>query len=183
MLAPLGVYNLDDGSVNMAELYAIGGALDDCAAEAMEIERESVVPTAEEYGLTNYETILATRPVREGAEVRRSAIRSLLLIDDASFTPGALNSAVSGCGISAEVRETEKKYTVKVNFPDTRGIPDNTESIMSRIEQILPCHLDIKYEYLFPTWEQIEAAFPRWNIAETENVTWQDLERYVPPEK
>ena len=51
LLSPLGIYNLDGGSVNGAELYALGRALDRTGQRLETVERESVTATAEDEGL------------------------------------------------------------------------------------------------------------------------------------
>ena len=62
LLSPLGVYDLGDGSVNGAELYALGEALDRTARRLETVERESVAATAEEEGLDRREALFARRP-------------------------------------------------------------------------------------------------------------------------
>ena len=51
LLSPLGIYNLDGSSVNGAELYALGRALDRTGQRLETVERESVTATAEDEGL------------------------------------------------------------------------------------------------------------------------------------
>ncbi len=71
LLSPLGVYDLGDGSVNGAELYALGEALDRTARRLETVERESVAATAEEEGLDRREALFARRPAAVTAQARR----------------------------------------------------------------------------------------------------------------
>ena len=68
LLSPLGVYDLGDGSVNGAELYALGEALDRTARRLETVERESVAATAEEEGLDRREAHFARRPAAVTAQ-------------------------------------------------------------------------------------------------------------------
>ena len=86
LLSPLGVYDLGDGSVNGAELYALGEALDRTARRLETVERESVAATAEEEGLDRREALFARRPAAVTARERRDAVAALLQIDGDSLT-------------------------------------------------------------------------------------------------
>ena len=101
LLAPLGVYDLTEGSVNGAELYALGVLLDQIG-ERMELaERESLTATAEDEGLRRREALFARRPAAVTAAERRAAIAALLQIDGDSLTPSAINHTLLGSGIRA----------------------------------------------------------------------------------
>ncbi len=179
LLRPLDVYDLD-GECTAAELYAEGKILDDALEPAEELERECVMETAETYGLSEYEKLLPLRPVSGTTNDRRNALKSLLSIDDMSFTESILNDVISGCGIPAAVRETEDWYTAEVSFPGLKGKPRELDILRERIENILPCHLNISYRFIFLTWRELESASLTWNGIETGNMTWFDLEGCEP---
>ena len=48
LLEPLGVYDLTAGTINGAELYALGGSLDAVSEMLDTVERESLTATAED---------------------------------------------------------------------------------------------------------------------------------------
>lgn len=62
LLSPLGIYDLGGGSVNGAELYALGQILDRTGRRLEIVERESVTTTAEDEGLRRREAPFARRP-------------------------------------------------------------------------------------------------------------------------
>ena len=64
-----------------------------------------------------------------------------------SFTLAAMNDTLRGCGIPAQVEETEDPLEVVVSFPGVEGIPAGFEQTKARIEEILPCHLLVKYHF------------------------------------
>ena len=46
-----------------------------------------------------------------------------------------------------QVEETEDPLEVVVSFPGVEGIPAGFEQTKARIEEILPCHLLVKYQF------------------------------------
>jgi hypothetical protein len=175
LLRPLGVYSLDDG-YGAAELYALGQELDGCCEKLQAAETESIIPTATGAGLEAYEALVTNIPAYTGIKTRRQALMGLIQIDDTCFTRDALCRILSGCGLPAQVDETDEKYVVAVSFPKNRGIPENFEAIKARVEEILPCHLNVEYILSYPTWGELEAAYPTW--ADTVGLSWSDLESY-----
>lgn len=176
LLAPLRIYELEWGS-GADELDAAGAALDEIYDRLLVIERESSVVTAQDEGLSAYEEILPYAAGIGTLEERRSAICAFLSIDDASFTTADIQRTIVGCGTSALVHETESPDTVRVSFPAKRGIPDGIEQMQQSIESILPCHLLVEYVYVYPTWEEMEAAFALWSDIEQAGMTWNMMEK------
>jgi len=129
LLRPLGVYAMS-GLYGSAELESIGGVMDASSTALAELEKESVIPTAESYGLEAYEQMLPSRPAYSNLATRRAAIQALLRIDESAFTVDMLRSTISGCGISATVEETDKWYTVEVRFPEVKGRPEEIEKLL-----------------------------------------------------
>lgn len=78
LLAPLGIYDLEKGSISEAMVHAAGQALDQTEQSMERTERESLVATALEEGLERRETLFARRPVAETVEDRRAAITALM---------------------------------------------------------------------------------------------------------
>lgn len=183
LLRPLGVYDME-GRWHSGELAAQGKALDSVDAELERIAREMLLTTAEDAGLEAVEQLLARRPVAETVQRRRAALAALLRIGGDSFTAGALNDTLAGCGLNAQVTETGEPGTVEVCFPEVPGIPDGFERMRKIIEDILPCHLLIRYVYWYITWAQMERWYPTWGVLEGKQFTWGELEKAVyPPEE
>lgn len=178
LLRPLRIYELDSG-YGAEELETQGEQLDEIFAALNKAEAEAIVPTAEDYGLSAYEKLLPYVPSYISLEDRRRAIMALLRIDGCSFTPEELQATISGCGIYATVKETDEWYTVRVQFPECRGMPENFEQLKKRIDQILPCHLNIEYYFDFITWLILERTFMTWAELEALNLSWAQLETYV----
>lgn len=168
------------GPATAGELEAVGAALDGAAAAALEtVEREMLLTTAEGDGLERIEALLARRPVTSVLERRRAALAALLRIGGDSFTLSAINDNLAGCGLNAVASETEEPGVVEVRFPEVPGIPDGFAEMRAIIEDILPCHLEIRYVYWYITWAMLQARFQTWGEIESLGLSWSALEKLV----
>jgi hypothetical protein len=177
LLAPLHIYELDAG-YSAAEIDTLGKSLDTCCVYFEESHRESVIQTAESFGLYEYETIMPYIPAYADLESRRNALMALLQTDETCFTASALNRIISSCGISATVEEMDVWYTVRIQFPGTIGIPSNFEAVKRRIEQVIPCHLNIRYDLVLTKWDDLEADFKTIGAPFSAEMTFEDMELY-----
>ena len=78
--------------------------------------------------------------------LRQTAI-SLLQVGGGSFTLGAINEILQGCGFPVLVEETGTPLEVRVSFPGVVGIPGGFARIQEIVESILPCHLSVEYVF------------------------------------
>ena len=182
LLAPMRVYRTERGSLSGGELFAAGEALDRARSALERAGREGIVQTAEDEGLTRRERLFAQCPVNVSAALRREAIAALERISADSFTPEAVNSALSGCGIRALAEETEKKGTVKVWFPNTVGVPEEFARVKSIILDIIPCHLLTEFYFRFLTWRECETQRFTWRGTEAAGHTWESFQKAVADE-
>lgn len=181
LLAPLGVYDLS-APQNGSELAALGGELDHVNELLEAAERESLLATAEDEGLTRRAALFARSPAAPTTEERREAIAALLRISEDSLTPEAINDTLSGCGIRARAEETAEGG-LRVIFPKTAGMPAEFDRIRSIILDILPCHLDVEFYFRYLTWAECEAAEYTWDEVEAAEHTWESFQLAVPPEE
>ena len=47
------------------------------------------------------------------------------------------------------------------------------------IEDILPAHLGIEYDFWFLIWQELEDNFPSWRSIEDLELSWTQLETFV----
>lgn len=181
LLAPLGVYRLDEGSLSEAELYALGRGLDAVSDRLETVERESVTATAEDEGLRRREALFLRRPAATTVQERRAAIAALLQIDGDSLTPEAIDRTIQGCGIWARVIEMGTNQ-VRVVFPGTTGVPPELDQIRKIVMDILPCHLGVEFFFRNFTWEECERAGYTWAFVEEQEYDWNGFQLAVPPE-
>jgi hypothetical protein len=177
LLRPLRIYSDRDGA-SAWELECYGAALDGVQQALEEAEREAIVETAKERGLSRYEEILPFIPLYFTEHDRRRAIEALLRIGRQSFTLQAMRDTIAGCGIRATVEEASTPLTVEIAFPYNRGVPENFDRLQGRIEQILPCHLAVEYTFIFLLWQELEEWLDTWETLESECQCWRELEAY-----
>ena len=177
LLRQLGVYNLE-APFNGGELDTQGEELDKVMAWLEEVWREASLTTAESWGLENIAGLLVRRPVATQPRKLAAALAALLRIGGDSFTLEAINDTISGCGVPAVVKELGKGQ-VSVSFPGVAGEPDNFQELKKIIEDILPAHLGIEYDFWYLTWIELEANFPSWQSIEDLDLSWTQLETFV----
>ena len=175
LLAPLGVYDLSEGTINESELFALGQQLDGVAAQLEHAEQEALPATAEQEGLTLREALFPSRPAAQTVMDRRSAIRTLLQIDEDSLTPGAIGRAILGCGIPAKAIEVDTGH-LQVIFPGISGPPEGFADIEKLILELLPCHLEVEFYFRYVTWAELETAGVTWDWTEKNGHTWVSFE-------
>mgnify|MGYP005805432141 CR=1 FL=1 len=181
LLRPLGVYDLREGTVNGAELSALGEGLDTVEERLEAAEREALTATAEGEGLSRREALFARRPAASAPAERRAAIAALLQIDGDSLTPSAIDNTLGGCGIRAWAREMGGGK-LRVIFPEVAGVPEGFEQMKRIILDILPCHLEIEFYFRYLTWAECEAAGYPWAGVEAAEPPGESFQTAVPPE-
>ena len=146
LLEPLGVYRWQ-GSFQWSELQSQGEALDQVARELDRLQQEMNLYTAREEGLQGVLELLGRTAGEESLEDLRQTAAALLRMGDNSFTLAAMNDTLRGCGIPAQVAETGDPLKVTVTFPGVVGIPGGFFRTQKIIEAILPCHLQVQYQF------------------------------------
>ena len=182
LLRPTGLYELDSGA-GAAELEVYGEKLDEVFANLEVLGAECLPLTASDYGLELYEQLLPFRPASITAADKRRAVGALLRIRGGCFTPERLQSTLSGCGLTAVVRESGTAQTVIVSFPKNRGIPEGFEKLKGRVEEILPCQLAVEYEYIYTAWKELMAQLVTWGAFQRKGLSWKEAETYLEDEE
>lgn len=177
ILAPLGIYDLENG-LGAEELRVIGAQMDAVFTALEEARMEAFLVTASSYGLENFERALPFTPAWLTKEDERRAVMALLRIRGGCFTLPMLQDTVSGCGLKATIEEGTEKMTAVVRFPQNRGIPDDFERLKSRIEEIVPCHMEIDFAFIYSLWRELMEKLPTWNDAQNKARTWKEIEIY-----
>ena len=178
LLRPLGVYRLE-GGFQAAEWETVGACLDAVLGGVTYWERETQPAAALASGLERWLSLLPRRPAANTPEGLRTALTALLAIGGESFTRDALNVSLTGCGLPARVDETDVPETVNVFFPGVPGIPADFDAMRAIIEDILPCHLDIRYRFWHLTWAEWETRFPTFRSLDGSGYNWLKIETLV----
>ena len=175
LLKPLGVYDLNHGTLNRAELTAYAKVLDQLFEKLEGICRESFLTIADGKGLELIRELLPYRPASGSPEELRQALSALLRIGGDSFTLNAINDTLSGCGISAATAEGNSPGYVEVNFPGVKGVPPAFEELRAIVEEILPCHLEVTYLFWYNNWAVLGEMLPTFGDVEASGLSWYKL--------
>ncbi len=70
-----------------------------------------------------------------------------------------------------EVLEDNAKNKFTIKFVGTLGIPGNMDDLKKTIEEIKPAHLEVNYEYVYNTWNDVGAL--TWDQAAS--YTWEGI--------
>ncbi len=175
LLYPMRLYNLDSGFVS-EELKTMGAEFDTIENQLEIAVKESVVSTAEDFGLANWESLFPFRVFASSPEDRRSALSALIRIDGESFTLEAINDTLAGSGIVATAREIDEPMVVQVRFPFVKGVPEFFEAVSERIAEIIPCHLETQYKFYYTTWLDLLELAVNWAEIEGNSLNWEEFE-------
>ena len=174
LLEPLGVYRWEN-TFQWGELKSEGEVLDKVAAELEHTWQEMNPATAQEEGLRDLQAMLGLAPQAADEDDLRQALAALLRIGGDSFTLAAMNDTLRGCGLPAQVQETDDPQELVVTFPGIGGVPAGFFEMRRILESILPCQVQITYHFLAVTWGEIARRFPTWAIFEKNVESWAAL--------
>jgi hypothetical protein len=88
------------------------------------------------------------------------------------------NVAESYVNGTIDIVEDFKAYTIIVQFVDIRGIPPNLDDLKAALRAVVPAHLDIKYEFSYFIWDELDKKQWTWDQLDALNLTFDKLEVY-----
>jgi len=174
LLRPLGVYSLEPGSFSLGELQAEGTQLDQVESVLTQGQLETSPLRASPAGLQKWEQLLGIEPKGSLAE-RRALCAALLRVGGGSFTLAAIRALLQLLGLNIELREGSGQQ-VRISFPGIRGIPPQLAAVQTVAERVLPCHLEILYDFVWLIWDELDGH--SWD--RVERFTWDGLEIWDP---
>lgn len=120
------------------------------------IDQCYVGSSSEDGTLSRYERLLGISPDTSKSErYRKERIKAKIF--GAGTTTASLIHHIAENYTNAAVELTEQfaDYTVTVKFVGTSGIPGNIADIKESIEEAIPAHLKVLYEYIFNTYGSV----------------------------
>ena len=139
LLAPLGVYDLREGSVSGAMIGALGGELDEVSEQLQAGLADGFPQTAGVDALARWEQALPRHGNDADPENRRAALAYLLGQGEVSCSLAAIRAALAACGVTASL-EMSGQNTVTVTVPP--GVAGDGERDLL-IRGLIPAHLGI----------------------------------------
>ena len=141
LLAPLGVYDLREGSVSGAMICALGEALDEVYAQLRAGLADAFPQTAGADALARWASALPRHGADPDPENRRAALAFLLGQEAVSCSPAAICAALEACGVPASLAMSGQN-TVTVTVPP--GVAGDA-ALTPLIRGLIPAHLGIEW--------------------------------------
>ncbi len=81
------------------------------------------------------------------------------------------NTAEGFSGAEVEVNVDTDESLIFIKFVGTIGIPKNMEDLKKAIDDIIPAHMEVQYEYVYNTWKDVKKL--TWG--ELKERTWKQV--------
>jgi hypothetical protein len=111
-------------------------------------------------------------------EERRSAVKSRMR-GAGTVTIGGLknicNAYING---RINVIESPSDYKIIIEFIDERGYPSNIETLKQIINQVIPAHIAVEYQYRYLTWNEFDSFGWAWSQIDAKQLTYDELSIY-----
>lgn len=143
--------------------------LNNIRIDIKDLENQMFVKTAT-WGLKLYEKELGIRvdenkPIEERRSIVLAKMRASNNINEKAIQSVAENFK------NGQVSLKFQDGSIIIYFNDVKGKPKNTEDIKRAIEEIIPAHLGIKFEYIYNSW----GDFLNFNWQDISKNTWGEL--------
>jgi len=128
------------------------------------------------WGLTYWEYPLGIPVIlSDSYDIRRSRVLSKWRGMSSQFSAALIRricEAFSGGEVSVAI--TPATFQVKITFIGTAGIPPNMDDLKTTIDSIVHAHMEVIYEFMYSTWDNLEASGLKFSGMDT--YTWNNLE-------
>lgn len=164
--------------VMWAILQAEGSEFDKLRQALDETLDQFFVRTAT-WGLDMWETELGLTPAHDQPDAERRDKIISRLRGFGTATIGIVKQVAESYDKGAiDVIEDHAAYTVTIRFVDTSGVPPNIDDLKAAVRAVVPAHLDIKYEFNYFVWDELDKKLWTWDQLDALNLTWSELEVY-----
>ena len=173
LLRPLGLYRLDGATLVDAELAAYGAGFALVEQELAELERESLIQTAEGYGLALREQAmeLLLRP-DAGLKKRRDLLLYRLAVAPTDYTRIGMYGSLLAAGLNAILVEDKVQQRLRIIENGFTGSYEDMDAIQEDVRKMLPAHLEADFDIGSLSWDQFDAADPTFDEFDAKDATW-----------
>ncbi len=127
------------------------------------------------FGLDRWESLVGIEHIPQRSEISRRHFIEAKLRGAGTTTLAILNDIVNAFyGFETTELPTENAVNFKLVEVGRRGIPKNLEDIQAAVNDVIPAHIEPRYEFTYLPWSEVEAAGLTWEQAEA--YTWEGLE-------
>jgi hypothetical protein len=155
----------DDFKDVMAVVKAEASEFTRIQAKLRELLDQFYVETAT-FGLDRWESLVGIENVPQRSEVSRRQFIEAKLRGVGTVTLAMLNDIVNAF-YGFETTELPSENAVNFKLVSRRGIPKNLEDIQAAVNDVIPAHIEPRYEFTYLPWSEVEAAGLTWEQAES----------------
>nr|WP_319489378.1 hypothetical protein [uncultured Caproiciproducens sp.] len=171
------IYSLSGDTTVDFELQAYALGIDLVYDELAELEKESFIPTASDYGLVNSESLLqigATGNVEE----RKNAVLKRCAITPNNFTKTDMEQIFIMEEVNATLCENIAEKYIYVNCMDASPTGAAAKSILKAAKLYLPAHLNAELDFRSISWNNIDGANKTFDTKDGSGFTWDAIDNY-----
>ncbi len=85
------------------------------------------------------------------------------------------NVAESYVGGEVDVIEDSANYTIIIKFISTYGVPTQIEDVEKVLREIIPAHLDLKFDYLYITYNTLATQYATYDELSSAGLTYGQI--------
>lgn len=170
-------YSLSGSTAVDFELQSYALGIDMVYDELTELEKESFVSTASDYGLVNSENLLQIGAAGN-IEERRNAILKRCAITPNNFTKTDMEQIFIMEGINASLCENIAEKCIYVNCMDASPAGEAGKSILKAAKLYLPAHLNAELDFRSISWNNIDGTNESFDTKDGLGFTWDAIDSY-----
>ncbi len=177
-LAATGLYTLKNYTGVYKELQSYAAELDELYDIYEELIRECFISTAEDYGITLYETLDGPARTSYTLDERRKMLTAQYNITCNDNTLAGVLKYLNSLGLECEITEYPLIYDVYIKA--SGEYTDAQKSyFLSKAEAFLPCHLTFSIDFrVGVAWDTYDARGFTFDELDVRGFTWRYMESY-----
>lgn len=178
-LKPLGLYNLNAGSLISCELEAYGAGLDPLWDRMNRVLASALILTADTQALEKYERLMAVSVKTELSLVtRRDLLLYRLSVAPYDFNLAGMLGSLRAAGIQAEIDQYPQEERLTVQTKSYLDHFVDLDDLKEKVYAMLPAHLEADLSTSDMTWELFDEVDRSWDSLEGLNRNWNEAELY-----
>lgn len=176
-LKPLGLYNLSEDTTIYSELEVYANAFNEIICVADNILKESIVNTAEDYGLELQEQLWGLSRTELSTEQRRESIKNRYNIRYSDSTLKSMQHFLVSVGVKGQITELPSQNRVYIYVENGSQFPLGVRKyINAQTESFFPAHIDVFLDYRVATWDTLDSYRTMFDTYDNFNFTWDRAE-------
>ena len=167
---------LRESQIYQAIINPQGIELDLLSENTQDVLRQFFVETAT-WGLVFWESELGIKTITgKTYDERRSNIIAKIR-GIGNITIALIKSVAESYAYgTVSVTKAPNVQSFAVKFISDRGIPSNLDDIKAAIEDIKPAHLEVNYEFIYLTWDELGGKTLNWDALDASALDWDAFE-------